>query len=74
MLMANLVNRLRSFGLAAFENCSIQLQHPMMLNLSYNNLEFLQAAPAARIFVPPFIHVSLKHATLSARYFERTLF
>ena len=52
-------NRLRSFGLAAFENCSIQLQHPMMLNLSYNNLEFLQAAPAARIFVPPFIHVSL---------------
>lgn len=28
-----------------------------MLNLSYNAIELILPAPAARIFVPPFIHV-----------------
>ena len=41
-------NHLRTFTLAAFENCSTLLQHPMMLNLSFNNLEFLNPAPSAR--------------------------
>ena len=50
-------NQLREFTLAAFENCSNDLQHPMMLNLSFNSLELMLPAPVAKIFVPPFIHV-----------------
>jgi len=50
-------NRLRQFSLAAFENCSTDLQHPMMLNLSHNDLDVMNPAPAAKMFIPPFIHV-----------------
>ena len=50
-------NFLSEFSLAAFENCSIQLNSPMMLNISFNRLDTLVPAPKAKIFVPPFIHV-----------------
>ena len=50
-------NLLSEFSLAAFENCSNQLNSPMMLNISYNRLERLEPAPKVKIFIPPFIHV-----------------